>query len=158
MPPPHEGAPTADDLQALKSVSVASLSPLQAVEERNIGERIRWDGAVQRITTTEDGMCLTILYARGGEEGAPRWTDTPTSQSFEACAGAAYDPALVGEFTTVTIIGRISGRTSIGSGGGGKVGPVVQIESLFRWSDCLEGDMSPECKYGFLSPQDEWLD
>lgn len=157
-PAPAKAGSASDDLEVLKTVSVAPLSPDQGVEERNLGKRIRWAGAVERITATDHGVCLTILYARSGENGGPRWTNTPTYQNFEACAASAYDPTLVHEFTNVTIIGRISGTTYIGSGGGGRTGPVVQIENLFRWSDCLSGDDSPECRYGFLSPQTEIID
>ena len=157
--PALSGAGSAsDDFEVLRTVSVAPLSPNQGVEERYRGERIRWAGAVERITTIDQGVCLTILYARSGENGEPLWTNTPTYQHFEACAAGPYDPRLVHELTNVTIIGRISGMTDIGSGGGGRTGPVVQIDNLFRWPDCLSGDDSPECKYGFLSPQTGMID
>lgn len=118
-----------------------------------MGQRIRWAGAVMRIAATGPGVCLTIMYAHSGEDAQPLWTNTPTYQNFEACAAGAYDPTLLGEHTNVTIVGRITGVTHKGSGGGGRIGPVVQIERLFRWSDCLAGDPSPECKIGFLNPQ-----
>jgi starvation-inducible outer membrane lipoprotein len=157
-PSPSEAGAASDDFEVLRTVSVAALSPNQGVEERHRGKRIRWAGAVERITATDQGVCLTILYARSGENGEPLWTNTPTYQHFEACAAGPYDPKLVHELTNVTIIGRISGMTDIGSGGGGRTGPVVQIDNLFRWSDCLSGDDSPECKYGFLSPQTGMID
>lgn len=155
---PTDTASAADDLAILRTVPFASLSPQQGAEERNIGERVRWAGAVQRIAASDRGMCLTILYARSGEAGEPRWTNTPTYQNFEACAAKGYDPDLVREHTNVTIIGRISGSADIGSGGSGNTGPVVQIDRLFRWSDCLAGDASPECKIGFLSPRADVAD
>ena len=158
LPSPSEGGAAPDDFEVLRTVSVAALSPNQGVEERRRGKRIRWAGAVERIAATDQGVCLTILYARSGEDGEPLWTNTPTYQHFEACAAGAYDPRLVHELTNVTIIGRISGTTSIGSGGGDRTGPIVQIENLFRWSDCLSGDDSPECKYGFLDPQTDIID
>lgn len=157
-PSPLKAGGASDDFEVLRTASVAALSPNQGVEERHRGKRIRWAGAVERIAAIDQGVCLTILYARSGEDGEPLWTNTPTYQHFEACAAGAYDPRLVHELTNVTIIGRISGTTSIGSGGGGRTGPVVQIENLFRWSDCLSGDDSPECKYGFLSPQTDIID
>ncbi len=152
-PAPGEDGSADDDFEVLRTVSVAQLSPEQAVEERNMGRRIRWAGAVMRIAATDQGECLTLLYARSDEDGLPLWTNEPTYQSFEACAAGAYDPTLLGEHTNVTIVGRITGMTQIESGGGGRTGPVVQIERLFRWSDCLAGDPSPECKIGFLNPQ-----
>jgi hypothetical protein len=38
-------------------------------------------------------------------------------------------------------------------GGGVSDGPVVEIERLFRWSDCLAGNTRSVCKYGFLTPK-----
>lgn len=157
-PAPVDEGPASDDFEVLRTVSVAPLRPEQAAGEANVGKRIRWAGAVMRIAATDQGTCLTILYARSGEDGLPLWTNAPTYQSFEACAAGAYDPTLLGEHTNVTIVGRITGMTQIDLGGGGRTGPVVQIERLFRWSDCLAGDPSPECKIGFLSLQTDAMD
>lgn len=152
------GGAAATDLERLNALSVSSLSPEQAVEDQNFGARVRWAGAVQHLSATNGGVCLTVLYARSDEGGAPRWTNEGTRQSFLACAGGTYDPSLISEFTNVTVVGRISGRTSIGAGGGSSSSPVIEIEQLFRWSDCLEGDASLECKYGFISPQTAHVD
>jgi starvation-inducible outer membrane lipoprotein len=141
------------EIETLRTIPVASLSPDQAIDERHIGKRIRWAGAVQYMAASEKGVCLTILYALGGDHGEPRWTNEPTYQTFNACTTGAYDRELVRESTNLTIVGKISGKTYIGMGGGGSTGPVVEIEKLFRWSDCLEGDTSPVCKFGFLSPK-----
>lgn len=142
----------AADLAALKNMPGALLDPSQGTEDRNVGKRIRWAGAVQYIDASGKGDCLTILYARSGDHGEPRWTSEPTYQTFRACAAGSYDPELVATFSNVTIVGRISGKANIGMGGGGSTGPVVEIEKLFRWSDCVAGDTSAICKYGFISP------
>jgi starvation-inducible outer membrane lipoprotein len=152
------GPTPATDLETLKALSVASLSPAQGVEDRNLGARVRWVGGVQHLATTNEGVCLTVLYADNDDGGAPRWTAEAPRQSFVACTDGAYDPTLISEFTNVTVVGRISGRSSISFGGGSSSGPVVQIERLFRWSDCLEGDESTACRYGFISPQVDHVD
>ena len=152
-PAPAEGGSAVDDIEVLRTVSVAQLSSNQVVGERNVGQRIRWAGAVMRMAATDQGVCLTILYAQSGEDGFPLWTNRPTHQNFEACSASAYDSALLGEHTNVTIVGRITGVTQKDSGSGSRTGPVVEIERLFRWSDCLAGDPSPECKIGFLDPE-----
>lgn len=152
-PAPAEGGSATDDIEVLRAVLVAQLSPDQVVGERNVGQRIRWAGAVMRVAATDQGVCLTILYAQSGEDGFPLWTNRPTYQNFEACSASAYDPTLLREHTNVTIVARTTGVTHKDLGGGGRTGPVVQIERLFRWSDCLAGDPSPECKIGFLTPQ-----
>ena len=105
------------------------------------------------MTRSDEGVCLTIVHAVSGKYGEPHWTPEPTYQTFDACTKGVYDPELVHEYTNVTIIGRITGKTYIGMGGGGSIGPVIQIEKLYRWSDCLAGDTSPVCKSGFLIPE-----
>ncbi|ATY31180.1 Slp family lipoprotein [Sphingomonas psychrotolerans] len=146
-------ASNATETETLRNIAAAPLSPDQGVKEHNFGKRIRWAGAVQHVAKSDKGVCLTILYALSGDLGEPRWTNDPTYQSFNACTAGSYDKELVHESTNVTIVGRISGKTFIGMGGGGTTGPLVEIEKLFRWSDCLKGDSSVGCKYGFLSPK-----
>ncbi len=141
-----------EEMEMLRDIAAAPLTPDQAVDKRHIGKRVRWAGGVHHIKRTDKGICLTILYARSGDYGGPHWTAKPTYQDFDACTAGTYDPELVHEYTNVTIVGRIAGTTYIGMGGGGSIGPVVEIEKLFRWSDCLAGDTSPVCKHGFLTP------
>lgn len=153
----RSSAPTrstaSDDMAELRNAAVLAVSPGQGREERHIGKRVSWAGGVQSIARSNSGVCLTVLYAVSGEYGQPAWTAHPTYQTFKACTTGAYDPELVHDFTNVTIIGKIVGKTHIGMGGGGSVGPIVEIEKLYRWSDCLAGDASPVCRQGFLIPQ-----
>jgi starvation-inducible outer membrane lipoprotein len=148
-----EGRSTATDVEMLRAIPASPLTPEQGADARNLGARIRWAGAIQQIDRADKRACLTVLYAQSDDDGAPRWTNDPTYQSFQACSVGAYDPALISEFTNITVVGRISGKASLGSGGSSGSGPVVQIEKLFRWSDCLEGDTTPVCKAGFIDPQ-----
>ena len=152
QPVPAPRASDATDLERLRKIPGAPLSPSQGIEDRNIGKRIRWAGAVQYVAASGKGVCLTVLYALTGEDGEPRWAKDPTYQTFEACTTGSYDRVLVDASTNVTIVGTISGKTYIGMGGGGATGPVVQIEKLYRWSDCIEGDANPACTHGFLIP------
>ena len=41
------------DFEFLKTVIVAPLSPDLGIEERNVGKRVRWAGAVERIPEVE---------------------------------------------------------------------------------------------------------
>lgn len=141
------------EMEVLRAMSAARLSPDQAVDAQNLGKRVRWAGAVHHVAATDKGVCLTIIYALSGDSGEPRWMPDATNQTFNACTTGSYDPELVHDLTNVTIVGRVTGTTYIGMGGGGSTGPVVEIEKLFRWSDCLAGDTSPVCTYGFLSPR-----
>lgn len=142
------------ELEMLRTISVAPLNPDQASKEQHIGKRVRWAGGVQRIEESESGVCLILLYMLSGDDGGPRWTDGRTNQTFKACTAGSYDPELVHEYGDVTIIGTISGKAHIGMGGGSSAGPIVEIEKLYRWSDCLSGDTSPVCRAGFLDPAD----
>jgi hypothetical protein len=134
------------ELVILKAADVAALTPDEALDKRHIGKRVRWAGGVYAI----DGGCLTINFARSGDYGEPRWTLEPTYQAFVAC-GPTYDADLVQPYTNVTIIGRVTGKTYIGMGGGGTDGATIAIEKLYRWSDCLAGDANTACKQGFLT-------
>ncbi|WP_428685335.1 Slp family lipoprotein [Sphingopyxis sp.] len=149
---PEEDARVASELGILMTPPGAALTPDDATDAKQIGQRIRWAGGVHSISPSERGVCLTILYARSGEYGEPQWTPDPTYQTFVACTDGAYDPQLVQAHTNVTIIGTVTGKRYIGMGGGGSEGPVVTIERLYRWSDCLAGDDSPACRTGFLEP------
>lgn len=156
LPVAPDAAMTSDvetDGDALIAMEVADLSPKEAMDEQHLDARIRWAGAIHYIGGTERGDCLTILYARIGAHGGPHWTQTPTYQNFVACGVGRYDPDLVHEFSNITIIGRVTGKRRIGLGGGYADGPEVEIEHLFRWSDCLVGDESPVCYSGFLKPR-----
>jgi hypothetical protein len=137
----------AEEIEALIRAEVAPLTPDEALDERHVGQRVRWAGGVYSV----DGRCLTINFARTGDYGEPRWTPEPTYQSFVACGAGPYDPELVHDYTNVTIIGVVTGKQYIGMGGGGSDGPSIEIERLYRWSDCLAGDDSPVCKTGFLT-------
>lgn len=141
------------ELEELKAADATALNPDDVMEERHIGTRVRWAGAVHDIERSRRGACLTIILARSGEYGEPRWTPDPTYQTFVACAAGVYDRDLVHEFTNVTIVGRVTGKQYIGMGGGGSDGPVVEIERLYRWSDCLAGDTTPICRQGFLTAE-----
>ena len=152
LAPAHAASPEVEDIETLRAVAGVPLSPDQALDKQHIGKRIRWAGAIHHMARSDDGVCLTILYALSGNYGEPRWTLDPTYQTFEACTAGTYDPDLVHDLTNVTIVGKISGATYIGMGGGGSEGPAVAIEKLYRWSDCLAGDVSPVCKTGFLNP------
>lgn len=141
------------ELEELKAADVTALDPKDVMAERHIGTRVRWAGAVYSIGRSSDGACLTIIFARSGEYGEPRWTPDPTYQTFVACGTGEYDADLVHNYTNVTIIGSVTGKQYIGMGGGGSDGPVIEIERLYRWSDCLVGDTSPVCRHGFLTAE-----
>ncbi|WP_420137984.1 Slp family lipoprotein [Sphingomonas sp.] len=151
-PAPASSAP--DDLTALRAAAAAPLTPDQALQGRARGQRIRWAGTVHHIAPSDSGVCLTLSYLPSDADGAPRWADGANAapQAFRACTAGRYDPALVGNATSVTILGRIVGTGDIGMGGERSPGPIVAIERLFRWSDCLSGDTDPLCRRGFVAP------
>lgn len=143
----------ARDLEELETADVTALAPEDVMDERHVGTRVRWAGAIHSIGRSSRGACLTIIFARSGEYGEPRWMPDPTYQTFVACGTGDYDADLVHDYTNVTIIGTVTGKQYIGMGGGGSDGPVIEIERLYRWSDCLMGDASPICRQGFLTAQ-----
>lgn len=141
----------AADIKALSTAKVSPLTPDQAMDKQSIGKRVRWAGAVHHFSRDAEGDCMTLLFAHSGPNGAPYWTQEPTYETFVACGAGSYDRDLVHEFSNVTIIGRVVGTQFIGMGGGGNPGPVIKIEALFRWSDCLSDATSPVCYAGFVT-------
>ena len=143
-----QNRPGVTDHEALAAVSVSTLEPERGLDDTNVGQRVRWAGPIQNGAASGKGVCLTILYVPSDEHGVPRWNAATTGERFTACSTAAYDPDLVGPTAFVTVVGRIERW----NGDEAPAGPVIQIEKLFRWSDCLQGDTDPACRSGFIEP------
>ncbi len=152
--PPATGLPAsaAGELAALHTMAGTPIDPDQAIDARHVDARVRWAGAVLQHVPSERSVCLTMLHARSNDNGMPDWGADPTGHLFRAYASGSYDPNIVAEHTNLTIVGTVTGKVRIGLGGETRVVPMVQIERLYRWSDCLSDDASPICRSGFLAP------
>jgi hypothetical protein len=125
------------------------LSPAQALTPRAQGTRVHWRGGVSAIEAQEgDRQCFTLLYATSDERGMLQWPRD--EQQFIACGAGYYDRDLVAQFTLLTLDGRVTGQRMFL----GKPVPVIEIDALYRHSDCLQGsEKSPECYSGLLQPR-----
>ncbi|MDM0089334.1 MULTISPECIES: hypothetical protein [unclassified Variovorax] len=128
---------------------VADLSPGQALAPSALGTRVRWSGGIQTIEAREGGrQCFTLLHATFDARQVLQWPRDP--QYFVACGPGNYDRKLVAPFTLLSIGGRVLGSQQVV----GQPVPVIEIEALYRHSDCVQGsEQSPECYAGELQPE-----
>jgi|CXWL01.2.fsa_nt_gi hypothetical protein len=125
-----------------------TLSPAQALASGTQGARVRWSGGINAIDAQEGGrQCFTLLHATFDALGVLQWPGD--AQQFIACGAGPYDRALVSQFSLVTFDGRVAGQQVLA----GKPVPVIEIDALFRHSDCVQGsEKIPECYAGYLQP------
>jgi hypothetical protein len=128
---------------------VVDLSPAQALAPRAQGARVRWSGGINAIDAREDGrQCFTLLHATFDPQGVLQWPRD--AQNFVACGPGYYDRDLVAQFTLVSFEGHVTGQRVLLD----KPVAVMEIEALYRHSDCVQGsEKSPECYSGYLRPQ-----
>ncbi|MES2530852.1 MAG: hypothetical protein V4636_07435 [Pseudomonadota bacterium] len=128
---------------------VADLSPAQALTPQAQGLRVRWSGGINAIDAHDGGQqCFTLLHATFDARQALQWPREP--QNFVACGQGRYDQQLVTQFTLLTLDGRVTGQQLLL----GRPVPVIEIDALYRHSDCVQGsEKSPECYSGFLQPK-----
>ncbi|WP_455342512.1 hypothetical protein [Variovorax durovernensis] len=128
---------------------VVDLSPAQALAPRAQGARVRWSGGINAIDAREGGrQCFTLLHATFDPQGVLQWPRD--AQNFVACGPGYYDRDLVAQFTLVSFEGHVTGQRVLLD----KPVPVMEIEALYRHSDCVQGsETSPECYAGYLRPR-----
>ncbi len=128
---------------------VVDLSPAQALTPQAKGARVHWSGGISAIDAREGGrQCFTMLHATFDAQGVLQWPGD--AQDFIACGAGPYDSDLVAQFTLVSFDGRVTGQQVLA----GKPVPVIEIEALYRHSDCTQGNENiPQCYSGYLHPR-----
>ena len=128
---------------------VVDLSPAQALAPGARGARVRWSGGINAIESRDGArQCFTLLHATFDARGVLQWPRD--AQNFVACGPGHYDRDLVAQFTLVSLEGHVTGQQMLLD----KPVPVMEIEALYRHSDCVQGsEKSPECYAGYLRPQ-----
>ena len=125
-----------------------SLTPEQAIGPEAVGSRVCWGGGLNKITALESGRdCLTMLYGDPGAEQG--WLWPKQASYFIACGPGHYDRKLFEQFTMATVSGKVVGRAEFI----GLTIPVIEIDAVYRLSDCLQGDTAPQCVHGYQQPQ-----
>jgi len=146
------GTPTdraADRPAPSSATPPTQLSPAQALTPQAQGKRIHWSGGINAITPEEGSrQCFTLLHATFDAQGVLQWPRD--GQEFIACGAGYYDRDLVAQYTLVSFDGRVAGQRMLL----GKPVPVIEIEALYRHSDCVQGDEKiPACYSGLLQPR-----
>jgi hypothetical protein len=126
-----------------------TLSPAQALTPQAQGKRIHWSGGINTIEPQEGSrQCFTLLHATFDAQNVLQWPRD--EQQFIACGAGDYDRDLVALYTLVSFDGRVVGQRMFL----GKPVPVIEIEALYRHSDCVQGDEKiPACYSGLLQPR-----
>ena len=127
----------------------AELAPAQALTPQAQGMQVHWSGGINAIDAREGGrICFTLLHATFDARGVLQWPRD--AQEFVACGPGDYDRDLVAPFTLVSFDGRVAGQALRL----GRPVPLVEIDALYRHSDCVQGsEASPECYTGYLRPR-----
>lgn len=131
---------------AAQAGPLTALTPPQAQADGAVDARVCWSGGLRTLTTFEAGrVCMVLLYAEAGPE---HWRWPQHASFFQACTSAGYDPALLAPFTQMTVSGKVTGRAEFM----GLAIPTIEIDALYRFSDCLQGETAPSCVHGYLPP------
>ena len=122
------------------------INPPQALQGSALGARVCWGGGLrtlQAVSAERDCMVLLQAERKGGYLSWPR-----EAAFFKACGRGTYDRQLLQPFTLVWISGKVMGQAEFA----GTPIPVIEIDALYRSSDCLEGDTAPQCVHSYLQP------
>ena len=131
---------------AAQAGPLTTLTPLQAQADGAVDARVCWGGGLRTLSTPAAGrVCMVLLYA---EAGPGHWRWPAAASFFQACTSAGYDPALLTPFTQMTVSGKVTGRAEFR----GLAIPTIEIDALYRFSDCLQGETAPSCVHGYLPP------
>ena len=127
------------------------ITPKQALAKDRSGARVCWGGGLREIAQQEDAQgrdCITWLYATVPEKGGLTWPSDATF--FMSCGPSGYDRQLLEPFVQATISGKVTGQTRFA----GEAIPVIEIDAIYRHSDCLQGETSyPQCVHSYIQPQ-----
>ncbi|MGJ7543357.1 hypothetical protein [Variovorax sp. LT1R16] len=128
---------------------IVDISPAEALTPLTPGMRVRWSGGINAIDARDGGrQCFTLLHATFDAQRVLQWPRD--AQEFVACGPGDYDRRLVAPFGLLSIDGRLVGSQRLR----GKAVPVIEIDALYRHSDCVQGsEKSPECYAGYLQPE-----
>ena len=124
------------------------LSPRQALQAGALNARVCWAGGLRSIEAVgEQRDCMVLLHAEFSEQGFLSW---PREASFfKACGAGPYDRQLLQPFTLVWVSAKVTGQAEFA----GTPIPVIEIDALYRGSDCQQGDTAPQCVHSYLQPQ-----
>ena len=101
------------------------------------------------IRAEENGrQCFRMLIAVFTPNGNLDWPREPGY--FDACGPGTYDPQLVAQFSLLTFEGRVAGQRLAWDA----PIPVIEIDRLYRHTDCVQEDQKfAGCYAGYLTPQ-----
>ena len=123
------------------------INPKQAMTAQALNARVCWGGGLRTLKAiSQERDCMVLLQFESSEKAGVSWPQE--NRFFKACGRGPYDRQLLGQFTLVWVSGKVTGQAEFA----GTPIPVIEIDALYRGSDCLEGDTSPQCVHDYLQP------
>ena len=126
---------------------LTDITPVQALKADALNARVCWGGGLRTLkAVSPERDCMVLLQFENSEKTGVRWPQE--NRFFKACGRGPYDRQLLEQFTLVWVSGKVTGQAEFA----GTPIPVIEIDALYRGSDCLEGDTSPQCVHDYLQP------
>lgn len=123
------------------------ITPTRALKADALNARVCWGGGLRTLqAVSQERDCMLLLQFENSEKTGVRWPQE--NHFFKACGRGPYDRQLLEQFTLVWVSGKVTGQAEFA----GTPIPVIEIDALYRGSDCLEGDTSPQCVHDYLQP------
>lgn len=108
-------------------------TPLSALEQDAIGQRVRWGGAIISVAPSRAETCFEILSRPLDHEGEPRQVDA-TEGRFVACSGQFFDPAAYPNGRHLTVSGTVQAPVTCKIGDYERRCSRIKIEALHLWA------------------------
>jgi hypothetical protein len=135
-----------EPLTGAAALAAFQLTPGQALQAGALNARVckGWPGL-----RFYPSMSSAIAWFCCMPSSASRLSVMAREAALKACGAGPYDRQLLQPFTLVWVSAKVTGQAEFV----GTQIPVIEIDALYRSSDCLQGDTAPQCVHSYLQPQ-----
>jgi len=98
--------------QPPSKVPVKDITPLQALENGNAGDQVRWGGPILAVEPKQDQTCFHMLSFFLAANGEPHLQNQPQGH-FIACAKGYYDPTIYAPRRVITVVGTVGSPRTV---------------------------------------------
>ncbi len=112
-------------------VPVKDIHPLQALDNGNIGDEVRWGGPILSVEPKQDETCFHMLSFFLGGNGQPHLQNQPQGH-FVACAKGYYDPGLYTR-RVMTIVGTVGAPQTVKANNVEHKVATVEVQAMKLW-------------------------
>jgi outer membrane lipoprotein len=118
--------------QPPSKVPVKDITPLQALENGNAGDQVRWGGPILAVEPKQDQTCFHMLSFFLGANGEPHLQNQPQGH-FIACGKGYYEPAMYAPRRLMTIVGPVGPPQTVKANNVEHKVATVEIEATKLW-------------------------